>query len=232
MAEPDNGPVVNQELISEDTPSGNSAQQNRPDPPDSEPGGSGVAAFLGSLFESIVERFEGLFEEETSAHEQQYLTMPQIGDSVRPTASIGMFSDSNQFRLEGTQHIDMFFDSARLGFTVTAGREEGHNPGSLHGRGRAIDVRTRDQTTAQIDAFIAEMQQRGYRVRDERTRPPNQDVWTGPHLHLSAPERSTRTYSLGVDFSLLGRVDPTQDRTDLPRVDPPIDLIPPGILVP
>jgi len=70
------------------------------------------------------------------------------------------------------------------GFTVTSTNGGRHNPGSAHYEGRAIDVRTRDKTSAQIDQFIREARAAGYHVADERRRPRGQRVWSGPHLHL------------------------------------------------
>lgn len=71
------------------------------------------------------------------------------------------------------------------GFTVTATTGGKHNKGSLHGQGRAIDVRTRDKSAAQVREFIAAAKAAGYNVKDERTRPKRQAVWSGPHLHIS-----------------------------------------------
>ena len=70
------------------------------------------------------------------------------------------------------------------GFTVTSTNGGRHNPGSSHYEGRAIDVRTRDKTNAQVQQFIREARAAGYQVADERRRPPGQRVWSGPHLHL------------------------------------------------
>ena len=70
------------------------------------------------------------------------------------------------------------------GFDVTSTTGGRHNTGSLHGRGLAIDVRTRNKTPQEIAAFMATAQSAGYRVLDERTRPRGQRVWGGPHLHL------------------------------------------------
>jgi hypothetical protein len=75
------------------------------------------------------------------------------------------------------------FAQAR-GFTVTSTTGGQHNPGSKHGQGRAIDVRTRDKSDAEVEAFIAEARADGITVYDERTKPPGQAVWSGPHLHL------------------------------------------------
>lgn len=111
----------------------------------------------------------------------------------------------DEIRFEGTQHMDMFFESAKRGFSVSSGKEGGHNTGSLHPKGRAVDVKTRKQRAEDIDAFGQDMENLGYRVKDERTRPPGQKVWTGPHLHLSAPMRNEPNYGLGLDLCLPGR---------------------------
>lgn len=71
------------------------------------------------------------------------------------------------------------------GFKVTAGRAtSGHNPGSKHYSGQAFDVGVRGKSEAEIQNFIQAAQANGLRVVDERTRPPGQKVWGGPHLHL------------------------------------------------
>lgn len=62
---------------------------------------------------------------------------------------------------------------------------KGHNPGSEHYKGLAIDVRTRNKTPQQIDAFIRAALKAGYGVVDERRKPADPTrVHTGPHLHL------------------------------------------------
>jgi uncharacterized Zn-binding protein involved in type VI secretion len=81
-------------------------------------------------------------------------------------------------------HRDLSNYAQSQGFTVTSTTGGTHNPGSAHGAGRAIDVRTRDKTDAEVDAFIADARRRGIHVRDERSRPPGQAVWSGPHVHL------------------------------------------------
>jgi hypothetical protein len=93
--------------------------------------------------------------------------------------------DKGRYGLGGTQHMDLFFFATSRGFTVTAGKELGHNPGSLHGLGLATDVRTRGMTPLEVSAFMATAEAKGIAVRDERTRPSGQKVWSGPHLHLS-----------------------------------------------
>lgn len=73
------------------------------------------------------------------------------------------------------------------GFTVTSTTGGKHNVGSKHGKGKAIDVRTRDKTTTAVNAFIAKMRSLGLIVHDERVRPPNQKVWGGAHVHIELP---------------------------------------------
>lgn len=70
------------------------------------------------------------------------------------------------------------------GFTVTSTTGGKHNVGSKHGKGLAIDVRTRDKTPQQVAEFIKQARAAGIWVKDERTHPPGQKVWSGPHLHL------------------------------------------------
>jgi len=81
-----------------------------------------------------------------------------------------------------------FHDLVKLaednGFHVTSTNGGSHNRGSKHFLGLAIDVRTRDKTARQITDFMNLVRNEGLRVLDERTRPPGQAVWGGPHLHI------------------------------------------------
>ena len=70
------------------------------------------------------------------------------------------------------------------GFFVTSTNGGRHNKNSKHFRGLAIDVRTRDKTNAQVDAFISLCRSQGLKVLNERKKPPGQKVWNGPHLHI------------------------------------------------
>ena len=74
--------------------------------------------------------------------------------------------------------------AAAHNFVVTSAKAGRHNVGSKHYRGLAIDVRTRDKTAAECEAFIKLCRARGLLVRDERKRPAGQRVWTGAHLHV------------------------------------------------
>jgi hypothetical protein len=71
----------------------------------------------------------------------------------------------------------------RLRITDTCGCG-GHNPGSLHYQGRAIDVSVQGVTDAEVQAIITSAGGWGIHVIDERHRLPGEQVWTGPHLHL------------------------------------------------
>lgn len=70
------------------------------------------------------------------------------------------------------------------GFRVTAGSGGKHNVGSLHALNRAVDVSVKGKSNAEVSAFIRRAMSYGYRVLDERIRPPGQAAWSGPHLHL------------------------------------------------
>ena len=65
--------------------------------------------------------------------------------------------------------------------TATTGGE--HNPGSLHYKGQAMDVRTNGEDTNKITAFMAAAKASGFNVLDERNRQPGK--WSGPHIHVS-----------------------------------------------
>jgi len=69
-------------------------------------------------------------------------------------------------------------------FDVTSTTGGGHNVGSKHYKGRAIDVRTKNKTPEQINQFMALARKAGFRVLDERVRPKGQKKWDGEHLHL------------------------------------------------
>ena len=70
------------------------------------------------------------------------------------------------------------------GLQVTSTTGGKHNKGSLHARGRAIDVRTRGASSRSLNAFVRDAKKAGYQVMDERVRPRGQKVWSGPHIHI------------------------------------------------
>lgn len=67
------------------------------------------------------------------------------------------------------------------GFTVTSSTG-GRHLGWAHRAGRAVDVRTRDHSTAEVNAFMREARGAGITVIDERR--GGNSAWSGPHLHL------------------------------------------------
>jgi hypothetical protein len=92
------------------------------------------------------------------------------------------FSNSPNMKYKDWRDLKRFAEGE--GFTVTSTTGGQHNVGSKHGRGLAVDVRTRDKSTAQCNALIAKAKAEGITVRDERTKPAGQKVWSGPHIHL------------------------------------------------
>ena len=86
------------------------------------------------------------------------------------------------------------------GFHVTSTKSGSHNRGSKHFLGLAIDVRTKDKTGKQITDFMNMVRNEGLIVLDERTRPPRQPVWGGPHLHIEID--TNRTSSINNDTVL------------------------------
>lgn len=82
----------------------------------------------------------------------------------------------------GRQTVNELSAFAReRGFTVTS-TTGGHHLGWAHKAGRAIDVRTRGQSTSAISSFMHDARQQGITVIDERG--GGNAAWSGPHLHL------------------------------------------------
>ena len=74
------------------------------------------------------------------------------------------------------------------GLKVTSGFSKGgHNNGSLHYQGSEQDPHAVDvdhSSIKDVAAFKTRAEAAGFVVRDERSRPKGQAVWTGPHFHL------------------------------------------------
>jgi hypothetical protein len=77
------------------------------------------------------------------------------------------------------QELSQF--ATQRGFTVTS-TTGGHHLGWAHRAGRAVDVRTKDHTTAEVNAFMRDARSHGITVIDERH--GGNAAWSGPHLHL------------------------------------------------
>jgi hypothetical protein len=103
-------------------------------------------------------------------------------------------ADARNPQTDRTGRFDDYHDLRRAaeqrGFHVTHDIDGTHNPNSLHYRGQAIDVRTWDHSSQQVDAFITQMRDLGLTVLDERTRPSHQAVWDGSHIHIQIPQRT------------------------------------------
>ena len=81
-------------------------------------------------------------------------------------------------------YIDLSALAVENNFVVTSAKSGRHNVGSKHYRGLAIDVRTRDKTDAECQAFMKICRGLNLIVRDERKKPVGQKVWSGAHLHI------------------------------------------------
>ena len=71
--------------------------------------------------------------------------------------------------------------ATQRGFHVTSSTG-GHHLGWAHRAGRAVDVRTRDHSSSEVDAFMRDARSHGITVLDERQ--GGNSAWSGPHLHL------------------------------------------------
>lgn len=89
-----------------------------------------------------------------------------------------LLADANGGR-QTYQELSAFARSHGFVVTSTTG---GHHLGWAHKAGRAIDVRTRDHTSAQVNTFMAQARHAGYTVIDERR--GGNSAWTGSHIHL------------------------------------------------
>jgi hypothetical protein len=82
----------------------------------------------------------------------------------------------------GTQTYQQLSAFARQrGFVVTSSTG-GYHLGWAHRAGRAVDVRTRDHSTAAVNSFIQDARRHGITVIDERR--GGNAAWSGPHVHL------------------------------------------------
>ena len=67
------------------------------------------------------------------------------------------------------------------GYVVTSSTG-GHHLGWAHAAGRAVDVRTRGHSSADVGSFMRDARSHGITVIDERR--GGNSAWSGPHLHL------------------------------------------------
>lgn len=83
-------------------------------------------------------------------------------------------------------HLGDLIDFAKeKGLTVGSTIGGHHNIGSKHYTGNAIDIKGSGAfSNEQVAQLQSEASSRGFKVRDERTRPKGQAVWGGPHVHI------------------------------------------------
>lgn len=67
------------------------------------------------------------------------------------------------------------------GYVVTSSTG-GRHLGWAHAAGRAVDVRTRGHSAADVSSFMRAARAHGITVLDERR--GGNSAWSGPHLHL------------------------------------------------
>jgi len=159
-------------------------------------------------------------------------------------AATGHREQSSSYRLGGTEYMDVVFLALQNLFTVTGTNEtSGHNPNSTHYRGLSADLRTWDKTPDQVSSMMNEARLQGFSVRDERSHPQGQAVWTGSHLHITEYPRASHEYHLsdiqseGSNYHLLDLRTETSDPVPLdapaiPQPEQEQDLSPGGIQQP
>ena len=92
--------------------------------------------------------------------------------------------------MANTDLRDLLAWAASEKLPVTSSNTGRHNVGSKHYLGQAIDV---DHKAVQdVNAFYKDAQAQGFRIRDERQRPPGQAVWGGPHFHVEIDNAARR----------------------------------------
>lgn len=120
------------------------------------------------------------------------MTTPPTGTPTgQPTGAVmGSFQNtSGPPQLPSNQPMELSLNGAQTfavqnGFRFTSTTGGKHNRDSLHPKGQALDVSVKGKSPAEVQQFMQAAQQQGYGVRDERTKPPGQQVWSGPHVHL------------------------------------------------
>jgi tape measure domain-containing protein len=121
--------------------------------------------------------------------------IPNYGETKDYVSKVGSYlGGGGGFYAGGDSYKFIEAIGHALGFNESAGKEEGHNPGSLHGKGMAVDFSLRRNPGKDFDAFMEQMRAMGLHVKDERIDPrpivngKRQGVWTAPHVHISAPD--------------------------------------------
>ena len=92
--------------------------------------------------------------------------------------------------MANTDLRDLLAWAASEKLPVTSSSTGRHNVGSKHYLGQAIDVD--HKAVKDVNAFYKDAQAQGFRIRDERQRPPGQAVWGGPHFHVEIDNAARR----------------------------------------
>lgn len=118
------------------------------------------------------------------------------------------------------------------GLTVGSTTNGRHNRGSKHYSGNAIDIKgSGGFSDDQVNALSTAASERGFKLRDERTRPAGQAVWGGPHIHLEYASQDPyeslikkQTQPQGADpyESLIQKQVSVPQQTAIPPSQPPI----------
>ncbi len=102
--------------------------------------------------------------------------------------------------------------AAKYGLTVTSGKDSRHNVGSAHYAGGAFDLRSNGVNPAVLETAMRELRSAGYYVKDERSKPAGQKVWSGSHVHVGGRQTPTQRQMVP-DQQAIVRV--LEDQSDL-----------------
>lgn len=142
----------------------------------------GTDGIFGARTADAVRRFQGAnglaVDAKVGRDTTRALTAARNRDSFEP-APAGRTAPAA--RRGEAPHRELARFAQERGYTVTSSTG-GRHLGRAHREGRAIDVRTRDHTNAQVDQLIREARAAGYTVIDERR--GGNAAWSGPHVHI------------------------------------------------
>ena len=113
--------------------------------------------------------------------------MANAFEEFGPPAAAPAPRKSNRAPAGGTFYDDVLSVIEPHGGRITSTNGGRHNVGSTHYSGGAVDVGMGRETPEQQETIKAQLLAAGYEVRDERSRPRGQAVWSGPHLHITRP---------------------------------------------
>jgi hypothetical protein len=114
---------------------------------------------------------------------------------AEPTISTALSMDTKKLEMPNFVRLMVFAHDHVM--KITAGLEKsGHNTGSAHYVGNAIDVRTTGVNRETVNQFMLDATNAGLSVRDERKKPEGQKKWGGPHIHLEVPTKARPMYIL------------------------------------